>query len=537
MKKFIFLGFLVIVSYNILFAQVLSTEWIRTLRGSDFEQITATKTMSNGNIILAGYFQGDLEGQPLSTGVNAGFISCFNDQGQLIWNEIFESSSLFRIYDIVIDDADQIFFTGTLKGNFIYSNDTLIAPGKLDIIVGKTTANGSLSWIKEFGSSEDDVAYSIDLSPSGDIFIGATISDTIYFQSNPSPYFGLRDALVARLDSSGNTIWMNVYGGPGFDELECIKYNNGMLYVSGIFSDAIIFENDTVFSEGFDDIFIIKSDTSGINHQINGFGGPTNDFVTDLEVSGDRVYVCGWFGNYLNMNGTVINGNAEEDAYVVAYDTILNHQWTRTYASFFDDRLYSLDVHPNQDVYVFGTFDSILIVGQDTLLNRHLNRPTDVFVSAISKNGQIKWSQDFGYIYIDIASDLIIEDYNTLYLSGIFQDSSIFMSDTLLATNQYYDIYLSKVLIDTLLPVSKFENKQKNIRIYPVPASEFLNIELSNPNYDRMEIYDLMGALMNSIKINEKNTLHINLNHYKAGLYVIIFHAEEKKTIHSFLIH
>lgn len=64
------------------------------------------------------------------------------------------------------------------------------------------------------------------------------------------------------------------------------------------------------------------------------------------------------------------------------------------------------------------------------------------------------------------------------------------------------------------------ENTMNNIRVYPNPASEQLNIELSHQGNAQMHFYNMNGQKVHSISLNNENSV-VNINGLEPGLYIL----------------
>ena len=70
--------------------------------------------------------------------------------------------------------------------------------------------------------------------------------------------------------------------------------------------------------------------------------------------------------------------------------------------------------------------------------------------------------------------------------------------------------------------VSNIENlKNAEIKIYPNPASEFINVQLSdNMSNAKLKIYNISGVLVKDIELND-NSDKININELAKGMYIV----------------
>ena len=79
------------------------------------------------------------------------------------------------------------------------------------------------------------------------------------------------------------------------------------------------------------------------------------------------------------------------------------------------------------------------------------------------------------------------------------------------------------------------EEKSKsviNITIYPNPALDYINVEV--PQKSQIEILNVQGQLMKSVKANE-NFVTINVSKYASGMYFIKVNAENGLEVKKFV--
>ena len=156
------------------------TSWARTFGGSSDDQAYSVQQTSDGGYILAGgtysFGAGGLDVFLLKT----------DSSGNLQWAKTFGGSSYDRVYSV----------QQTSDGGYIVAGYTLsFGAGSADVFLLKTDASGNLQWIKTFGGSSGDYAYSVQqTSDGGYIVAGYTLS----FGA------GSWDVFLLKTDANGN---------------------------------------------------------------------------------------------------------------------------------------------------------------------------------------------------------------------------------------------------------------------------------------------------------------------------------------------
>jgi len=230
--------------------------------------------------------------------------------------------------------------------------------GDLDILLLKLDPSGNLTWAKTYGGTGEEMAWSIiQTSDGGYAVAGATSSfgagqdEPIILKLDPSgnliwartyggtggDYFwsiiqtgdggfaaagfttsfgaGSSDALLVRLDQSGNTIWAKTYGGTNYDRIEpVIQTPDGGFVVAG-WTES--------FGAGSEDALIIRLNADGDMVWARTLGGASDDWLRSIVQTTD--------GGFAFAGTTMSFGIGQEDYFVGKLDDAGNLVWARTF--------------------------------------------------------------------------------------------------------------------------------------------------------------------------------------------------------------
>ena len=500
MKTCFLLFFLSLLS-NLAYAQALSTEWVKSIPGNAFEQNSSVAQAPCGDIYTVGFFQGSSFGPLSAVGLEEGFISKYNAQGQLIWVKQLAGSSTNRINGIAIGSDDEIYIVGEFRGTFRYNTDSLVSFNQLDVLVAKVDSSGHFEWAASATGWGYESAYDISLSPNGNVLVTGYYENDLNFGSLNLFANNLRDIFIMAIDQQGNPLWLESLSGPGVEYTRSIATDtSNNIYLTGVFRDYLYPNGGILSGFGDYDAFLAKYDPTGQLLWIKALGGPYADegYCVNVDQKQDIVLV-GWYDQSILINNVLLNGSKEEDCFVAKFSPNGDLVWAIPLAGSFDERIYALDFDANNDIYLLGTLDSVLVIDGDSLTNRHLNRPTDIFIIKLDKDGRYKWGQTLGHYYNDLGYDLVVQDPTTLYIVGSFQDTSIFIHDTLIS-QAGYDIFVGKFNIDTMVSVQKVPNQAvsdiSQIELYPNPAvkgKSTLEYTLTQTSNVVLSVYDILG--------------------------------------------
>jgi poly(beta-D-mannuronate) lyase len=82
-----------------------------------------------------------------------------------------------------------------------------------------------------------------------------------------------------------------------------------------------------------------------------------------------------------------------------------------------------------------------------------------------------------------------------------------------------------------VLSVGKLNYRNDTIKLYPVPSRGVLNLERNNTIIGDIKIFDILGKLLHSEKVNSSNTI-IDLSHFSSGIYLL----KTKESINRFIL-
>ena len=132
--------------------------------------------------------------------------------------------------------------------------------------------------------------------------------------STDSKGAGGDDIYLVKTDSSGELQWDKTFGGPGYDYGHCVKQTtDGGYIIAGELDDG----------SGFSELYILKTDASGNKDWAKTFGGEDMD-------SGFSVIQAG-NGDFLVGGYTATLGAGDGDMFLIRVDSNGNEKWRKTY--------------------------------------------------------------------------------------------------------------------------------------------------------------------------------------------------------------
>jgi hypothetical protein len=223
--------------------------WVRQLGTSATDQIWGSSTDSSSNVYVSGYTQGGLVGNNL--GGRDGFVAKYSGGGAQQWLRQFGTSGDDTAQENKTDSSGNVYVTGYTSGSLSGSSN-----GGLDAFLVKYSTTGSLLWTRQVGTSTTDFAIELALDSSGNVYVlGYTLGSFAGFTNA-----GAEDIFVAKYSTNGTLVWVKQYGtSASEDPRGIIVDSSGNVYLSGITRGS--FPGNT--NQGNADAFILGLTPNG----------------------------------------------------------------------------------------------------------------------------------------------------------------------------------------------------------------------------------------------------------------------------------
>jgi len=283
---------------------------------------------SSGNIYVTGYFGVALHTPEFywSTGGLDAYITKWSSTGEFEWCRIWGKSEDDRKgLAVAVDGSGNVYVTGS----YVYPGEDgpiYDSMGGSDIFVIKFNSNGDILWNSAWGGSEDDEGLAITLDESGNLYVTGTFRNVVDFDPGYDVEVhtasGYSDAFLSRFDSSGNFLGVITWGGTDYTRASAISLGeSGEFYVSGSFTGRTDFDpTDYTYeltSAGSWDVFLIRTDSSGMLRWVKTWGGTGSDrgYGVDLDGLGN-VYVLGTYCDVVDFDpGSQIDSQVSNGLY------------------------------------------------------------------------------------------------------------------------------------------------------------------------------------------------------------------------------
>jgi hypothetical protein len=315
-----------------------------------------------------------------------------------------------------------------------------VANGR-DGFVAKYSAGGAFVWVRSFGNTGIHAgvtqANDVAVDAFGSVFVIGTFSGQTDFDPGPGETSltsnGDEDIFVLKLDAGGNFVWATALGGRKSDSGEAIFVDvRGFVYTTGSFEGEMDVDPDPdrtlmLYSQGEDDIFVVRYSNSGELRRAWSMGGSQDAVGRDIAVDGaGNVFIAGDFLGRIDLdhNNTTDEHRSEghEDIFVVKYNDNAGWVWSAVVGGRGEDERPAVAVDRSGNVYLTGTFEvSANVKAKGTVYTLVSRGQEDFFLLMLDSAGNFVWAEGIGGPGADRGEDILVDGRGDLHVTGSFR--------------------------------------------------------------------------------------------------------------------
>ncbi|MBL7818612.1 MAG: T9SS type A sorting domain-containing protein [Saprospiraceae bacterium] len=291
-----------------------------------------------------------------------------------------------------------------------------------DAFVAKYDASGNFQWVRRGGGTGSDLSYGVSAVGNA-VYITGFFGSTANF-NNPSVTGSneikstndlTTDIYIAKYDDAGIFKWAKRAGGNRNDLGYGIVASDNAVYITGDIQVQADFNtpsdstrNVITTAGGSQDMFVAKYDNNGIFQWAKRAGSDTLDRSIGIALTGNAVYISGYFNKTANFNSPSATGNNEivsaglEDIFIAKYDNLGTFKWAKRAGGVASDISASIAVSAKSKlVFTCGVFSGIA----------NFNTPS------ASGSNELNSTVNLGSAYLAAYSDILLSTHAPLSLN------------------------------------------------------------------------------------------------------------------------
>ncbi|MFC2088962.1 T9SS type A sorting domain-containing protein [Calditrichota bacterium] len=403
----------------------------------------------------------------------------------------------------------------------------------VDAWLVKTNSSGDTLWTKTFGGNSEDKFNEVRQTTDGGYIIVGTTG---------SLGAGLDDVWLIKTDQNGNQQWAKTFGANGQEQ--------GNSVYQTVDGGYIITGSSKAYGSTFDNLFLIKTTSSGDTIWTKKYGGPSWDIGNSVQETND--------GGYIIAGKTSSYGAGSQDVWLIKTTASGDTLWTKTFGGSSGDGANSIQQTSDNGFIIAGYKDSNGPNRKDFWLIK-----TDAFGNLVWDNGyggddddeacSVQQTSDGGYIlagytesYGDGLDDIWVVKTNAFggsvwskVFTGSYNECSNSVQQT---TDGGYiitgytstfgaggsDIWLIKTEPDlSIINTEQYVPGTYHLfQNYPNPFNPITTIKfrLSQRTYVKVDLFNLAGQKITSLVSEQLNggfhELKLDASALASGIYM-----------------
>ncbi len=374
------------------------------------------------------------------------------------WLEKAGGTANDEAYDVEVDDAGNIYTVGYVSGPVTFGDDIILtANGYSDIYISKSNADGVFLWVKIFGGNLSDRATDVDVGADGSLYITGYFQGTATFDSfTLTSNSDSRDFFVAKLNNSGDVIWVVGEGGDSGEIGSCVSVgSDNSVVVTGEFSGSTNIGGNT-FQSAYDDvadeyskdIFVVKYNSLGNPLWSIQGSSDKNDRGLRVDVANNNdIYLTGQVSDTMVFAGQTVNNAILNAGYIAKLNPLGSVEWINILSAY-EVNAYDLEIDDDR-IYITGEYLGQMLILTDPIVTLGGNYTYKLFLIRFDTDGQVVWGEEDDSDSKISSKALCIDSNRDIYIAGIFKCRFDEYADALGGEGYFYsagyrDVFITK---------------------------------------------------------------------------------------------
>ena len=273
-----------------------SIEWVKNYGGSKDDRGQSVVEVSGIGYALLGYSMSNDGDASNNEGFHDNWVILIDSKGDIIWEKSYGFSGHDHAYNIIKTKDGNLFFNGFLDVTASRGLGSTKKVGKSikhgvgEFWCHKIDLGGNILWRKYFGGTNNDRSYdSVETSDGDFLIVGSSESNDIDISSPKGSY----DIWVIKLSSNGDLLWERSYGGSKYETANSIIQSaDKKIHILG---STLSNDKNISFQMGSSDFWLLTIDSDGNLLSEQTFGGSNFDKGKKIEIdSKDNLWLTGY---------------------------------------------------------------------------------------------------------------------------------------------------------------------------------------------------------------------------------------------------
>ena len=273
-----------------------SIEWVKNYGGSKDDRGQSVVEVSGIGYALLGYSMSNDGDASNNEGFHDNWVILIDSKGDIIWEKSYGFSGHDHAYNIIKTKDGNLFFNGFLDVTASRGLGSTKKVGKSikhgvgEFWCHKIDLGGNILWRKYFGGTNNDRSYdSVETSDGDFLIVGSSESNDIDISSPKGSY----DIWVIKLSSNGDLLWERSYGGSKYETANSIIQSaDKKIHILG---STLSNDKNISFQMGSSDLWLLTIDSDGNLLGEQTFGGSNFDKGKKIEIdTKDNLWLTGY---------------------------------------------------------------------------------------------------------------------------------------------------------------------------------------------------------------------------------------------------
>ena len=301
-------------------------QWQKCYGGTGTESINNLISTTDGGFIIVGTTQNSNDGDVLGNhGAKDAWIIKINAIGTIQWQKCYGGSTDDE-FNSIIQTSDGGFIAS--GSSYSINNGDVLGNSGSGAWIVKISDLGVIQWQKIYETVNGIRSF---LQTSDGDYVLAGLTELTSFPG----YHGSGDIWIAKINQAGTIQWQKCYGGSNYDESPQIISTNDGGYMFSSYTDSN--DGDVSGNHGSGDSWVVKLDTLGNILAQNCYGGSGNDGGGFIQKTLDGGFLLATTAGAGSNDGNVSGNHGGSDAWGIKFSSTGAIQWQKCCGGTDDD--------------------------------------------------------------------------------------------------------------------------------------------------------------------------------------------------------